>query len=209
MYIPKHTEVTDKNEIFDIIENNSFAILITNSQSNLKATHIPMLLDRNEGELGTLTGHIAAANDQLSNYEYEALAIFQGVHKYISSSWYETNQSVPTWNYVSAHAYGLIEIKNEFEDKLEIVSRLVEFYEAEDSSYKVSSLDKNYLSGQLKGITAFSIRITRLEGKKMLSQNHSEQRQRLVIENLDAMCDDNAREISAMMKKNIADKNGG
>jgi transcriptional regulator len=209
MYIPKHTEVTDKNEIFDIIENNSFAILITNSQSNLKATHIPMLLDRNEGELGTLTGHIAAANDQLSNYEYEALAIFQGVHKYISSSWYETNQSVPTWNYVSAHAYGLIEIKNEFEDKLEIVSRLVEFYEAEDSSYKVSSLDKNYLSGQLKGITAFSIRITRLEGKKKLSQNHSEQRQRLVIENLDAMCDDNAREISAMMKKNIADKNGG
>ena len=209
MYIPKHTEVTDKNEIFDIIENNSFAILITNSQSNLKATHIPMLLDRNEGELGTLTGHIAAANDQLSNYEYEALAIFQGVHKYISSSWYETNQSVPTWNYVSAHAYGLIEIKNEFEDKLEIVSRLVQFYEAEDSSYKVSSLDKNYLSGQLKGITAFSIRITRLEGKKKLSQNHSEQRQRLVIENLDAMCDDNAREISAMMKKNIADKNGG
>lgn len=209
MYIPKHTAVTDKSEIFDIIENNSFAILITNSQTNLKATHIPMLLDRNEGELGTLIGHIAAANDQLRNFENESLAIFQGAHKYISSSWYETNQSVPTWNYVTAHAYGLIEIKNDFEDQLEIVSRLVEFYEAENSSYKVSSLDKNYLSGQLKGITAFSMKITRLEGKKKLSQNHSEQRQRLVIENLDAMCDDNAREISAMMKKNIADKNGG
>lgn len=209
MYIPKHTAVTDKNEIFDIIENNSFAILITNSQTNLKATHIPMLLDRNEGELGTLIGHIAAANDQLRNFEKESLAIFQGAHKYISSSWYETDQSVPTWNYVSAHAYGLIEIKNDIEDKLEIVSRLVEFYEAEDSSYKVSSLDKNYLNGQLKGITAFLMKITRLEGKKKLSQNHSEQRQRLVIENLDAMCDDNAKQISAMMKKNIAFKNDG
>ena len=64
-YIPKHTAVADKSEIFDIIESNSFAILITNSQTNLKATHLPMLLDRNEGELGTLIGHIAAANDQL------------------------------------------------------------------------------------------------------------------------------------------------
>lgn len=209
MYIPKHTAVTDKSEIFDIIENNSFAILITNSQTNLKATHIPMLLDRNEGELGTLIGHIAAANDQLRNFENEALAIFSGAHKYISSSWYETDQSVPTWNYVTAHAYGLIEIKNDIEDKFETVSRLVKFYEAEDSPYKVSSLDKNYVNGLLKGITAFSMKITRLEGKKKLSQNHSEQRQKLVTERLDNFCDDNANEISAMMKKNIADKNGG
>ena len=209
MYIPKHTAVADKSEIFDIIESNSFAILITNSQTNLKATHLPMLLDRNEGELGTLIGHIAAANDQLTNFENEALAIFSGAHKYISSSWYETDQSVPTWNYVTAHAYGLIEIKNDFEDKLQIVSRLVEFYEAEDSPYKVSSLDKNYLNGLLKGITAFSMKITRLEGKKKLSQNHSVERQRLVTEKLDNLCDDNAKEISAMMKKNITDKNGG
>jgi len=209
MYIPKHTAVADKSEIFDIIESNSFAILITNSQTNLKATHLPMLLDRNEGELGTLIGHIAAANDQLRNNENEALAIFSGAHKYISSSWYETDQSVPTWNYVTAHAYGLIEIKNDFEDKLQIVSRLVEFYEAEDSPYKVSSLDKNYLNGLLKGITAFSMKITRLEGKKKLSQNHSVERQRLVTEKLDNLCDDNAKEISAMMKKNITGKNGG
>ena len=164
MYIPKHTAVADKSEIFDIIESNSFAILITNSQTNLKATHLPMLLDRNEGELGTLIGHIAAANDQLRNNENEALAIFSGAHKYISSSWYETDQSVPTWNYVTAHAYGLIDIKDDFEDKFEIVSRLVEYYEAEDSRYKVSSLDKNYLNGLLKGITAFSMKITRLFG---------------------------------------------
>lgn len=209
MYIPKHTAVADKSEIFDIIESNSFAILITNSQTNLKATHLPMLLDRNEGELGTLIGHIAAANDQLRNNENEALAIFSGAHKYISSSWYETDQSVPTWNYVTAHAYGLIEIKDDFEDKFEIVSRLVEYYEAEDSRYKVSSLDKNYLNGLLKGITAFSMKITRLEGKKKLSQNHSVERQRLVIEKLDNFCDDNAKEISAMMKKNITGKNGG
>lgn len=209
MYIPKHTTVTDKNEIFDIIEKNSFAILITNAGECLKATHLPILLDRDEGDFGTLYGHVSAANDQLKIFDKEALAIFAGPHAYISSSWYETDQSVPTWNYVTAHVYGSIEIKNDFDDKLEIVSRLVKFYEAEDSPYKVSSLDKNYLNGLLKGITAFSMKITRLEGKKKLSQNHSELRQRLVIEELDNICDDNAKEISAMMNKNIADKNDG
>ncbi len=203
MYIPKHTAITEKDEIFEIIENNSFAILITHSGKSLNAAHIPILLDRNEGELGTLYGHIAAANDLFAEIDTDVLAIFSGPHKYISSSWYETDQSVPTWNYVSAHAYGPVEIISENSDKFDVVNKLVSYFETGGSTYSTASLNNDYLKGLIKGITAFRMKITRLEGKKKLSQNHSKERQGLVVSKLAEMDDDNAREIAEMMKKNL------
>ncbi len=199
MYIPKHSAITNNDEIFEIIESNSFAILITHSGKSLNAAHIPIVLERKEGDLGTLYGHIAAANDLFSEIDNEALAIFSGPHKYISSSWYETDQSVPTWNYVSAHAYGPIEIINEFSDKLGVVNKLVSYFESDNSIYSPASLNSDYLNGLIKGITAFRMEISRLEGKKKLSQNHSEERQRL---------DGNAKEIAELMKRNLKDKHG-
>ncbi len=206
MYIPNYTAVTEKDEVFEIIESNSFAILITHSGKSLNAAHIPIMLERNEGDFGTLYGHIAAANDLFAEIDNEALAIFSGPHKYISSSWYETDQSVPTWNYISAHAYGPVEIISEFTDKLEIVNRQVLNFESSDSTYSANSLNSDYLNGQMMGITAFRMKITRLEGKKKLSQNHSKERQGLVIGKLAEIDDDNAREIAQMMTKNLKDK---
>lgn len=205
MYIPKHTAVNEREDIFEIIENNSFAILITHSGKRLNAAHIPILLERNEGEFGTLYGHIAAANDLFSEIDTEALAIFSGPHSYISSSWYETDQSVPTWNYVSAHAYGYVEMLNENEDKLKVVNRLVSFYEPEDSGYSTASLNNDYLKGLIKGITAFRMKITKLEGKKKLSQNHTVERQKLVAAKLSASDDQYTRAIAELMKKNLRD----
>lgn len=197
----------DKDEIFDFINKNSFAILVSQNEGKIIATHLPVLLKEDEGDRGFLYGHVAKANRQWENIGQEVLVIFHGAHKYISSSWYETNQAVPTWNYLSVHVYGKIKILQDTEDKIKIIKSVVKYFEDEDSKYSVDDLNTGYFEGLLKGIVAFKIEITDIEGKKKISQNHSENRQQLVIERLEKIGDEDSSEIVEKMKNNLAKKN--
>lgn len=203
MYIPPHSLIEDLQEIHDFIEKNSFAILVTNNKGTINATHIPVLIKKNEGSYGTLYCHIAKANSQWKDFDKEALVIFPGAHHYISSSWYETDQSVPTWNYLSVHAYGEMEIVNDREEKKRIVKDLVKFFEEEGSTYSTDNLQERYFEGLLKGIIAFRISITKLEGKQKLSQNRSKESQKRVISELEKAGNDNAKQIAELMKINF------
>ncbi|MDQ3193777.1 MAG: FMN-binding negative transcriptional regulator, partial [Bacteroidota bacterium] len=124
--------MSDKDEIFDFINKNSFAILVSENEGKINATHLPVLLKKDEGEKGFLYAHVAKANRQWENIDDEVLVIFPGEHKYISSSWYETNQTVPTWNYLSVHVYGRIKILHDIEDKISIIKSVVKYFEDDD-----------------------------------------------------------------------------
>ena len=56
------------------------------------------------------------------------LAVFSGPHAYISPTWYEAPNVVPTWNYVAVHAYGRAELVEDRAALLEIVRRSVDVY---------------------------------------------------------------------------------
>ena len=198
--------MTDRDEIFDFIRNNSFAILISTNSGKLNATHLPVLLKSDEGENGYLYAHVAKANHQMKDISEEVLVIFPGSHKYISPAWYETNQTVPTWNYISVHVYGIIKILEDRESKMEIIKDVVKYFEGDESKYKVEDLKESYFEGQLKGITAFKIEITKIEGKKKISQNHPEERQQRVIEKLLSFDDENSNDIAEHMRKNFDSK---
>ncbi len=203
MYTPKHFRMNDKEEIFDFIHHNSFGILISNNQGKIIATHIPMLLKNNEGDNGFLYGHIAKANQQLNEIIGEVLVIFPGAHKYISPTWYETNQTVPTWSYLSVHVYGKLEILNDRESKIEILKDAIRYFEGNESGYKIEDLKENYFESLIKGITAFKIEITEIQGKKKISQNHPEERQMRVISELEKFDDEYSKEIVLRMKSGL------
>ncbi|MFC5528307.1 FMN-binding negative transcriptional regulator [Cohnella yongneupensis] len=163
MYIPKHFLVEDRSMIYDFIDNNSFGILFSMQDNCPQASHLPFLLDRDEGYLH---GHFAKPNDQWQYIQQqEVLIVFQGPHTYISSSWYETNQSVPTWNYVAVHAYGRIEIIEDLNDVVRSLEKLVAKYEDPSSTYKLDQTNKSFIEGLSRGIVAFKMKVDRLEGK--------------------------------------------
>ena len=111
MYIPKYFQIDDQDIIEDFIEKYSFATLFSQHNGEPYATHLPLLLNKDEQ---ALYGHFARPNKQWEDGEKQLiLAVFQGPHCYISPSWYETNRAVPTWNYVSVHVYGKMEIIEE------------------------------------------------------------------------------------------------
>jgi transcriptional regulator len=131
------------------------------------------------------------------------LAVFHGPHCYISPSWYETNNAAPTWNYVSVHAYGEVELIDDENELMVLINDMVLKYETPNSSYSLQDVDPDFLSGLNKGAQGFKMKINRIEGKAKLSQNHSIQRQELIIQQLEKIKNTDEQKISSLMKQNL------
>ncbi|MCU4992256.1 FMN-binding negative transcriptional regulator [Bacillus cereus] len=199
MYVPKYFAIEDEKMKYEIIEQNSFATLFSQHNGEPYATHLPLLLN---WETLTLHGHFARPNEQWKDSEnQEVLAIFQGPHSYISPSWYETNNAVPTWNYVAVHVYGELEIVEDEQELLNSLQELVHKYEDPESTYSLNDVDPNYMGGLSKGIVGFKIKISKIEGKAKLSQNHSVARRKLVVEELEKVGSEGSRGIAELMRK--------
>ncbi|WP_423800954.1 FMN-binding negative transcriptional regulator [Neobacillus sp. SAB-20_R2A] len=201
MYVPNHFKIDDEEILYDFMEKNSFATLVSQHNGEPYATHLPLTIHKEEG---VLYGHFARPNGQWKDIENQkVLVIFQGPHSYISPSWYETNKAVPTWNYVAVHVYGQLEIVEDGQELLDALAEMVTTYEKPNSSYQLKDVDPGFIEGMTKGIVGFRINITKIEGKAKLSQNHTVERQELVIKQLESSTDQNDRLIADLMRRNL------
>ena len=66
MYIPSAFRQADSRELFDLIEHNSFGLLVSHVEGQLFATHLPLLLDRQIGASGRLRGHMVASQSSMA-----------------------------------------------------------------------------------------------------------------------------------------------
>jgi transcriptional regulator len=202
VYLPKHFQVTDRAVLHGFVERFDFATLVTNHEGGLFASHLPMLLERDGGDRGLLIAHMARANRQWRDFEHgvQAVAIFQGPHTYVSPSWYEAHPSVPTWNYMVVHAYGVPKIIDDEARVRRELRRLVDWNESGFEEPWTMDLPDDYLEGMVKGIVAFEMPIDRLEGKFKLSQNRSARDREMVIERLAQSDEPAARAVAAAME---------
>jgi len=201
MYIPNHFKIEDEEKIFEFIEKYSFATLYSTHKGEPYATHLPLIFNKDEN---SLYGHFARQNGQWKDIgDQLVLAVFQGPHSYISPSWYETNKAVPTWNYVSIHLYGKLDIIEDDKVIFDSLNDMVTKYEKADSPYNLKNVDTKYIEGMSKGIVAFKITITKMEAKAKLSQNHPVERQELIIEQLERSFDQNDLQVAGLMKENL------
>lgn len=180
MYVPPHFRVNDTNRLHAAMQAVALPVMVTTGPNGMIASHLPLLLDPDLGPNGTLRGHLARANPQANLPEgTETLVIFQGPEGYISPSYYpskaEHGKVVPTWNYIAVHAYGPIRWLHDAAEKLQLVDDLTRRHEAGRANpWQVTDAPADFIAGMLKGISAFSIEITRLEGKFKLGQNRPE-----------------------------------
>ncbi len=183
MYIPPHFTVPGKETLLRLLPAASFATLVSTDGEGLPfATHLPFSYDPDRGENGTLIGHMARANPHGSLLEgQEALVIFQGPHAYISPSFYTTDINVPTWNYIAVHAYGTPQIVSDPERVLGLLERLtLENEQDQPDPWSPRGFDQKRLHGLMRGIIAFEIPVSRLQGKAKLGQNKSAEDQAAV-----------------------------
>jgi transcriptional regulator len=143
------------------------------------ATLLPFLVEPDPPPYGRLIGHLARANPQwrvAAASPVPALAIFSGPQAYVSPSWYVSKSTsgevVPTWNYVVVHAHGDLVVHDELSWTARVVRRLTERHEgASDQPWCVDDAPPAYVERMLRGVVGVELRVTRLEGKRKLSQN--------------------------------------
>lgn len=200
MYIPKINLVTDRDEIFDFMQRFSFATIITAKDSLPVATHLPFLVTVKDDNI-VLTSHFAKANEHWKYIEKnKALVIFSEPHAYISPKNYDNELNVPTWNYISVHAYGQGKLITGTDKVFELLERTIDNYE---TSYKQqwNTLPEDFKLGLSKGIVAFDITVSDLQAKKKLSQNKTENERLKIINSLSKSTDTNEQLIADYMKK--------
>jgi transcriptional regulator len=174
MYIPAAFRETRLEVLHALIREYSFATLVSQVEGQLLATHLPLLLDHARGPNGTLRGHMACANPHWRSFGpgAESLVIFQGPHAYISPGWYLAEQAVPTWNYSAVHAYGVPVLVQGRGDVRALLDDTVRTFEAAlPEQWTTERAGDEYVSKLAQGIVAFEMPISRLEGKRKLSQN--------------------------------------
>jgi transcriptional regulator len=183
MYIPPHFANRDVSQLHDAIETYSFALIVNRAGDDLVASHLPLLLDRSSGPQGTLLGHFARANAHWrSAAGQQALVVFSGPHAYISPTWYAAEHVVPTWNYISIHAYGRVELIEDPVGVLALLDRTVEHFESnQPRPWRLADQPAEFIERLAGQIVGFRIPIDRLEGKWKLNQNHPQERRERVI----------------------------
>ncbi len=198
MYIPSHFKMVDPEMAYIVIDEYSFATLVSQHDGMPFATHLPILIN---DDRTYLYGHFALANPQWKDIESQrVLTIFHGPHSYISPSWYETDRAVPTWNYVTVHVYGTVELLTDQQELMSSFREMVQKYEVKDSAYQLNEVEPGYIDGMSKAVQGFRIKIDKVEGKEKLSQNHSFERQKRVVQELEKSGGLNEGEIASRMK---------
>ena len=202
MYIPKLFRETDRSVLHTLMRGNSFATLVSQQDGVPYASHLPMLLQDDLGEQGMLIGHMARANPQWRGFvpEQEVLVIFQGPHAYVSPSWYETELSVPTWNYAVVHAYGVPQVVEDRDELYDLLKKSVQMYEAGFDEPWAFDLPGEFVDKMMRAIVGFAIPITRLEGKYKLNQNRAPEDRKRVVEVLGKQRDDLSTGVAALMR---------
>lgn len=207
MYVPAHFDEPRIEVMHELMQARPLATLITLSPHGINANHIPLHLQREPGQFGSLRGHVARANpmwrDLVQNVE--ALAVFHGPDNYISPSWYPTKQEhgkvVPTWNYAVVHAYGPLRVI----DDPAWLRALLEVLTAEQEAsftqpWAPSDAPPEFLEGMIRAIVGFEIVVTKLSGKWKLSQNQPPQNQAGVVGGLNATGRRDAAAVAALVE---------
>ena len=185
MYVSKHHQLTEREAIFSLMTSHPLGAWVCQVDGALVANHIPFLLDKSRGPLGTLIGHVSRANRVWRELRADAasLVMFQGPQAYITPGWYpgkaEHGMVVPTWNYAVAHVHGTARAVQERGWLLDMLNRLTAAEEArQEAPWRVADAPASYIDKLLGAIVGIEIPIDRLEGKLKASQDEALQDRR-------------------------------
>ena len=182
MYQPGYHSPPDFAAMLDLVSRTRLAMMITVVEGEPVIDHLPFVLKRQQGALGTLEAHVARANPigaQLAR-GVAVTVVFQGPSHYLSPAWYptkaDTGAVVPTWNYTAVHARGLVTVVEDRAALLPMLERLTAANEVPlhgDDHWRVADAPAAYIAPMLDAIVGFEIEITDLQGRWKLAQDEA------------------------------------
>src|SRR5215471_13124976 len=151
-----------------LIRAHPLGLLITAGPGGLMANHIPCLIDPGGSERGTLRAHFARGNphgSELAAVE-QCLVVFQGPQDYVTPSWYATKQEtgkvVPTWNYITVHAWGRPRVMDDAWLRQQIEDLTQSREARRPTPWAVDDAPADYVEMQMRAIVGVEIPVSRI-----------------------------------------------
>jgi transcriptional regulator len=208
MYEPPLHREDDLERQHALIRARPLGLLVSHGPHGLIANAVPFLLDAAASRLGTLRAHVARANPQWSDLagSPDALIVFQGVDHYVTPSWYatkrETHKVVPTWNFVMVQARGNARVIEDDAWLRRQIAALTAGQEAARADpWSVDDAPADFLELQRRAIVGIEIEILDIRGKWKTSQNRSAADRAGVVEGLEALGDEEAAAMAAVVRE--------
>ncbi len=204
MYIPKHFSEAEYKKIRNLIDENSFATILSSDENNKTyINHLPVIFHSDEINEDIIIGHMAMRNPQWSHFQNnpDCTMIFQGGHTYITPKWYRSGRDVPTWNYAIVHLYGKIELVKDYAEQIDILKRQTSHFEADQINPWEFSLPDDLIreSALTAAIISFKFKVEKIEAKFKLSQNRSNDDREGILAGLKNQTDEMSKLVMKMM----------
>jgi transcriptional regulator len=196
-------ELTDPAEIERLIRENPWATIVSSTSNGLVASHYPVLVDDSAEGLA-IVSHVGRPDEELHEWgEHEVLVVIQGPHGYISPGWYDPAPAVPTWNFVTAHLYGIPELLPP-EENLQVLERLVDHFEdrmPEPRRMRGTLENSAYADRISAGTVGFRLPVSRFVAKVKMSQNRPDATIERIVGELDGDGPYSSAELAREMRR--------
>ena len=204
MYNFSYFKEKDKQAILDFIEENPLAFMTGSYLSGGQvATQIPILLEERNGEL-YLQGHIMRNTDHHKAFveNPNTLLVFTGPSCYVSASWYSNPQIGSTWNYMSVHIGGQINLMSN-DELIKFMRKLTLKFEKGNTRSLTfyDNLPDQFLNKMMPAIVGFEIKAEKIENVFKLSQNRDEKSYLNIISKLEERGGNSALIAEVMRKR--------
>jgi transcriptional regulator len=187
MYVPQAFKQDDIAEMHALATAHPLGTVVTHGGGRLDAVHVPFEIaaPTPDAPFGVLRAHVARANPLWQRSGEAVLAIFHGPSAYISPEHFANKaihgRVVPTYNYASVHAHGVLRAVDDPAWLLPLLERLTARHEnTRPMPWKVEDAPRDYIDKLLAAIVGIEIRIESLEGAWKLSQNRVAQDQQSI-----------------------------
>ena len=207
MYNLPHYKARSIEEVLDFIQAHPFATIVgCHAAGEPVATQLPLLMEEGTAEL-VLVGHFMRNTDHHKAFlqNNQVLCLFTGANSYVSATWYENKQKGSTWNYMTVHAKGVMEmVDGEALHRIMQQSTLHFENGNADSPTVYNNLTQEYRDRLGKAIVGFRIQVTALDTVFKLSQDDPAGTYDSIIQHLTAQDNHGAAEIAEQMKSRRA-----
>jgi len=179
MYIPDHfrTPEADVARWLDTLTTGTL-ITVDPATGRPMGTFLPWVPEAPD----RLTTHIARVNPQ-ATHNGPALIIVMGADAYIPGEWLGPGIA-PSWNYETLHLDGELTCITDPDRIKASWDAMMRRYSAQT----LADLDVEYVDKRIPATTTLEFRITAIQAKSKLSQNHTADSARRVADHLEPTC---------------------
>jgi transcriptional regulator len=205
MYLPKLHEEHDLGVLHALIRAHPLGTWATLGDDGIIMNHLPLILDPQRGQYGTLMCHVSRANTVWKTFSgsVESVIAFHGAEAYVSPSWYASKalhgKVVPTWNYAVVHAHGIPALIDESRLLAHLAQLTDEHEAARPAPWHIGDAPPDFIRQMSQQIIGIEIPITRIVGKWKVSQNRSPEDRRGVVAGLEDQGDARSGEMAELV----------